>query len=126
MEPISEHRPRWTFLTSHARVLLAISRDPGVRLRDVAVSCGLTERTVQAIVADLEQDGYLLRDRAADGRRNRYAIVPGGRFRHPAEAGHEIIGLLELLAAGPLPTAGGPREPAGLIEPHGIGGAAGR
>ncbi|MFF9915326.1 helix-turn-helix transcriptional regulator [Streptomyces sp. NPDC013457] len=86
----------WTFLTNHARVLLAISRDPGVRLRDVAESCGVTERTVQAIVADLEGAGYLTR--ARDGRRNRYTLVPGAVFRHPAEAGQEIGGLLELLA----------------------------
>ncbi|MFE5628291.1 helix-turn-helix transcriptional regulator [Streptomyces sp. NPDC056470] len=86
----------WTFLTNHARVLLALSRDPGVRLRDVAVNCGVTERTVQAIVADLEQAGYITR--ARDGRRNRYTLVSGAAFRHPAEAGQEITGLLELLA----------------------------
>ncbi|MER7336811.1 helix-turn-helix domain-containing protein [Streptomyces sp. NPDC000075] len=125
MEPAIERRPRWTFLTSHARVLLAISRDPGVRLRDVAASCALTERTVQAIIADLEQDGYLLRDRAADGRRNRYAIVPGGRFRHPAEAGHEIVGLLELLSTGPQPAAGPVRDGAGRPRPFDPRGPAG-
>ncbi|WP_406186955.1 helix-turn-helix transcriptional regulator [Streptomyces sp. NBC_01006] len=96
MESSSERRPSWTFLTNHARVLVAISRDPGVRLRDVAVTCGLTERTVQAIVADLETDGYLTRSR--DGRRNRYEIAEGAMFRHPAEAGHEVAGLLSLLA----------------------------
>ncbi|MFC9818063.1 MarR family transcriptional regulator [Streptomyces virginiae] len=92
------HRSEWTFLTSHARVLIAISRDPGVRLREVALSCNITERTVHTIVADLEEAGYLTRTRAADGRRNHYAIVPGVLFRHPAEAGHEIAGLLNLLA----------------------------
>ncbi|MEU6988236.1 helix-turn-helix domain-containing protein [Streptomyces sp. NPDC046324] len=86
----------WTFLTNHARVLLALSRDPGVRLRDVAASCGVTERTVQAIVADLEAAGYITRART--GRRNRYTLVPGAPFRHPAEAGREIAGLLELFA----------------------------
>ncbi|GAA3378698.1 helix-turn-helix domain-containing protein [Streptomyces sannanensis] len=96
MGEVAGHRSEWTFLTSHARVLLAISRDSGVRLRDVALTCGLTERTVQAIVADLEEAGYITRSRA--GRRNRYSIVPGSLFRHPAEAGHEIAGLLELLA----------------------------
>ncbi|MEV6329789.1 helix-turn-helix domain-containing protein [Streptomyces sp. NPDC051909] len=87
----------WTFLTNHARVLLAIARDPGVRLRDVAAVCGLTERTVQAIVSDLEEAGYLTRSRAEDARRNRYTIASGSPFRHPAEAGHEIAGLLRLL-----------------------------
>ncbi|MEU1863511.1 helix-turn-helix transcriptional regulator [Streptomyces gardneri] len=88
----------WTFLTNHARVLLAISRDPGARLRDIAEGCGVTERTVQAIVTDLEEAGYLTRSRADDGRRNHYGIVRGSRFRHPAEAGHQISGLLTLLA----------------------------
>lgn len=88
----------WTFLTNHARVLLAIAGDPEVRLRDVAARCGVTERTVQAIVADLEEGGYLVRGRAADGRRNRYRVNPEAPFRHPAEAGHEVAGLLALFA----------------------------
>ncbi|MFG2487644.1 MULTISPECIES: helix-turn-helix transcriptional regulator [Streptomyces] len=89
----------WTFLTSHARVLLALARDPGVRLREVAETCVLTERTVQAIVADLEQDGYLTRVR--HGRRNHYRISPEAKFRHPAEAGRDIAGLLALFADEP-------------------------
>ncbi|MFF7814604.1 MarR family winged helix-turn-helix transcriptional regulator [Streptomyces sp. NPDC007945] len=93
--------PGWTFLTSHARVLLAIARDPGIRLRDVASHCGVTERTVQNIVADLEAGGYLTRSRAADGRRNVYHIDPAAPFRHPAESDHEIAGLLALLGPGP-------------------------
>ncbi|MFB7938559.1 helix-turn-helix transcriptional regulator [Streptomyces sp. NPDC004779] len=91
-------QPGWTFLTNHARVLLTVARDPEVRLRDVASRCGVTERTVQAIVADLEEAGYLARGRAADGRRNHYRVNPDAPFRHPAEAGHEIAGLLALLA----------------------------
>lgn len=86
----------WTFLTSHARVLLALTRDPGVRLREVAAACVLTERTVQSIVADLEQGGYLTRVR--EGRRNRYRITSGAKFRHPAEEGRDITGLLALFA----------------------------
>lgn len=74
---------------------MTIARDPAVRLRDVATVCGLTERTVQSIVTDLESDGYLRRSR--DGRRNRYDISPGAVFRHPAEAGVQVAGLLALL-----------------------------
>ncbi|MFC8272207.1 helix-turn-helix transcriptional regulator [Streptomyces sp. NPDC057271] len=99
----ARHHPSWTFLTNHARVLLVLSRDPGIRLRDVAAECGVTERTVQAIVADLEADGYVTRTRGADGRRNSYEINPNAQFRHPAEAGHEVAGLLELLGAPPAP-----------------------
>ncbi|NXY93793.1 MarR family transcriptional regulator [Streptomyces sp. BR123] len=98
-EHTGPRRSRWTFLTNHARVLVTIARDPGIRLRDIAANCDLTERTVQAIVTDLQADGYLTRIR--DGRRNRYVIAPGARFRHPAEADREIAGLLAYLV-GPL------------------------
>lgn len=102
---MGESPPRhadWTFLTSHARVLLVISRDPGARVREIAATCGVTERTVLAIIADLEEAGYLTRAvGTADGRRNHYAVVPGALFRHPAEAGHEVAGLLALLADPP-------------------------
>ncbi|MFB6514933.1 helix-turn-helix transcriptional regulator [Streptomyces virginiae] len=102
------HHGSWTFLTSHARVLLALARDPEVRLREVADTCVLTERTVQAIVADLEQDGYLTRVR--EGRRNHYRITPGAQFRHPAEAGRDIAGLLALFADNPHGTTTGFRR----------------
>ncbi|MBB4986805.1 MULTISPECIES: MarR family transcriptional regulator [Streptomyces] len=98
MRKTGDSPPEWTFLTSHARVLLTISRDPGLRLRDIASICGITERTVQAIITDLEEAGYLTRSRADDGRRNHYGIVQGSCFRHPAEAGHQIAGFLALLA----------------------------
>lgn len=87
---------RWTFLTSHARVLLAIARDPGARLRMIAVTCRVTERTVQAIVADLERAGYLRRERA--GRRNQYVLNLDQPFRHPAEARLSVRALVELAA----------------------------
>ncbi|MEU9942920.1 helix-turn-helix transcriptional regulator [Streptomyces lavendulae] len=95
-------RGSWTFLTSHARVLLALAKDPGARLREVASTCVLTERSVQSIVADLEQEGYLTRVR--EGRRNHYRITPGAKFRHPAEADRDIAGLLALFSEFPPTT----------------------
>ncbi len=89
----------WTFLTNHAHVLLSIARDPTARLRDVAVSVGITERAAQTIVADLEAAGYLHRTRV--GRRNEYTVNPGGHFRHPAEADRRIGDLLALFTDPP-------------------------
>jgi predicted ArsR family transcriptional regulator len=86
--------PRWTFLTNHAHVLLAIAGDPSVRMRDVAARVGVTERAVQMIVADLVADGYLVRSRV--GRRNHYVVNRAGPFRHPAESHHRVGELLEL------------------------------
>jgi DNA-binding MarR family transcriptional regulator len=89
----------WTFLTNHARVLACIARQPDVLLREVAASVGITERAVQAIVADLEASGYL--ERARVGRRNRYQVDPSSRLRHPLNAHVEVRELLDLLDALP-------------------------
>ena len=62
----------WSFLTNHARVLLCVAHDPGIRLRDIATTLGITERTAHGIVADLANAGYVVKER--DGRRNRYQI----------------------------------------------------
>ena len=62
----------WSFLTNHGRVLLCIAHDPGVRLRDIAASVGITERSAYAIVTDLAAAGYAVKQK--DGRRNRYQI----------------------------------------------------
>jgi DNA-binding IclR family transcriptional regulator len=62
----------WSFLTNHARVLVCIAHDPGMRLRDIAAALGITERTAYGIVTDLTAAGYLVKGK--DGRRNRYQI----------------------------------------------------
>jgi len=95
-----ESPPRgWTFVTNHTQVLLCIARDPEVRLRDVAVNVGITERAVQRIVADLIEAGFLERRRL--GRRNQYVVNRDGLMRHPAQLGREIGDLLDLLKPTP-------------------------
>ena len=84
----------WTFLSNHAHVLILISRDPEVRLRDIAAAVGITERAATGIINDLEASGYLTRIK--DGRRNRYTVHRNRRFRHPQEAGHSIDELLRI------------------------------
>jgi DNA-binding IclR family transcriptional regulator len=86
----------WTLLTGHGHVLVEISRNPDARIRDISAAAGLTERTVQAIVADLEAAGYLTRRRT--GRRTRYTVNHGSAFRHPAQEGLRIGPFLTLLA----------------------------
>ena len=86
----------WTLLTGHGHVLVEIARDPGARIRDISTAVSLTERTVQAIVADLEDAGYLTRART--GRRTRYTVNRDSLFRHPAQEGLRVGPLLELLA----------------------------
>ncbi|MET8642338.1 helix-turn-helix domain-containing protein [Streptomyces sp. NPDC004675] len=95
MDEVPASHTGWTFVTNHARVLAAIADDPNVRIRDIAAYCRLTERAVQRIISDLEQDGYLSHTR--DGRTNTYRIEPGKVLRHPAEAGLTVASLLSLL-----------------------------
>jgi MarR family len=45
---------------------------PRARIRDIAATAGLSQRTVQAIIADLEAAGYLTRTRS--GRRTVYCL----------------------------------------------------
>ena len=85
----------WSFLTNHARVLVCIARDPGVRLRDIADVLGVTERRAFGIVNDLTEAGYVVKEK--DGRRNRYRIqshlpLPAPIGREPTVG--ELLGVL--------------------------------
>ena len=97
MEPPDEQIGNWTLLTGHGRVLVEIAGNPQARIRDISSVVGLTERTVQAIVADLEAAGYLTRSRT--GRRTRYTVNPDSEFRHSAQQGLRVGPLLALLTA---------------------------
>ena len=87
----------WTLLTGHGRVLVEVAGNPEARIRDISSVVGLTERTVQAIVADLEAAGYLIRTRT--GRRTHYTVNPDSQFRHSAQKGLRVGPLLTLLTA---------------------------
>ena len=96
MNDPGENGGAWTLLTGHGHVLVEIARDPEARIRDISAAVGLTERTVQAIVSDLEAAGYLTRTRT--GRRTRYTVNNDSLFRHTAQ-GLRIGPFLALLAA---------------------------
>ena len=87
---------QWTFLTNHAHVLLCVAENPNVRLRDVAAQVGITERAAQRIVTELEDAGYLERER--EGRRNIYRLNTGMPLRHPLDRSHRIGELLAAFA----------------------------
>lgn len=85
----------WTFFTNHAHVLFCISQDPDLRLRDVAMHVGITERATQRIVAELEDAGYLTHEKV--GRRNHYELIVDAPLRHPVEAHVDLADLLSVL-----------------------------
>jgi len=65
-----------------------------MRIRDIATEVGITDRAVQAILLDLEQGGYLTKEKV--GRRNEYRVHPDLAFRHPSEAMRPIGELLRI------------------------------
>ena len=97
----ADQRP-WTFLTNHARVLVMISQDREVRLRDLSAMIGITERSAQRIVAELEEAGYLTHERV--GRRNVYDVSLDVGLRHPHEQDVEIGLLLALFSKAGIDT----------------------
>ena len=86
---------RWTFLSNHTHVLLVLFRNPSIVLREVAMQVGITERAVQRIVADLEEEGFLEREKI--GRQNHYRVIPDRHLRHPIEQHCTIGNLLKLI-----------------------------
>lgn len=94
-------RGQWDFLTNHAHVLVCVSRDPGIRLRDIAASVGITERTAHRILSELVEEGYVERER--HGRRNVYTIEAELPLRHPLVRARGVGDLLAALP-GPPPT----------------------
>ena len=86
----------WSFLTSHARVLMCIAHDPGARLRDIAAGLGITERSAYGIVTDLAQAGYIVKQK--DGRRNRYQIQAHLPLPEPTSRERTVGEVLALLA----------------------------
>ncbi|GCE29836.1 transcriptional regulator [Dictyobacter alpinus] len=86
-------RPKWTFLTNHAQVFLCVTQNARLTAREIAATVGITERAVQRILSDLEQDGYVQAFR--EGRSNRYATDLDKPLRHPAQHGQRVGDLLE-------------------------------
>jgi DNA-binding transcriptional ArsR family regulator len=91
----------WTFLTNHARVLLCIAHDPGIRLRDIAARLGITERSAYGIVTDLTDAGYIVKRK--DGRRNRYQIQTHLPLPEPTSRERTVGEVLALLASDSAP-----------------------
>ena len=85
----------WTFLTNYGHVLVALSKDPTARMRDLAEQVGITERAVQQIVGELVAHGYVVREKS--GRRNRYSLADNTYMRHPLEGSVSIADFIATL-----------------------------
>jgi hypothetical protein len=98
----------WTFLTTHARVLLLVAHDPGIRLRDLAASLDITERSAFGIITDLVEAGYVVKER--DGRRNRYHIQAHLPLPEPTARERTVGDVLALLTGTDAAATGQPAD----------------
>jgi DNA-binding MarR family transcriptional regulator len=89
-EPVSG----WNFLTNHAHVLLCISENADVTVRELAGLVGITERAVMRIVRELDDAGFV--ERTREGRRNHYTIKTGHQLRHPIESHCTVGDLIDM------------------------------
>jgi hypothetical protein len=99
-----DRTPTWSFLTNHAQVLLCIAHDPGIRLREIGETVGITERAAYRIVAELAAAGYISRKR--NGRRNHYTIQSHLPVPDPLAREQKIGDLLTILSDKPARTPG--------------------
>lgn len=87
----------WTFLTNHGHVLICLAMDSAMRIQDVAERVGITYRAVQRILDELEEGGYITRQKKKeDARSNKYRINANLPMRHPVERHRTVAKLIEL------------------------------
>lgn len=91
----AKHESNWTFLSNHSHVLIALSKNPGMVLREVAILVGITERAVQKIISDLERDEFISKKKI--GRQNIYRISQDKKLRHHLESHKSIGDLIQLI-----------------------------
>ena len=105
----------WTFLTPHARLLLLVAHDPGARLRDIAASLDITERSAFGIITDLVEAGYVIKEK--DGRRNRYHVQAHLPLPEPTARERTVGEVLALLAGTDATVTCEPAAAAGSPDP---------
>lgn len=89
---------RWTFITNHAQVLLAVAQAPNATVREIAAATDITERYAYRVLRDLEDAGYV--ERRRQGRRNLYRIHPELALGDPIVEEHFLYELLRLIETG--------------------------
>ena len=102
-------------MTSHARVLLLVAHDPGVRLRDIAASLDITERSAFGIITDLAEAGDVVKEK--NGRRNRYHIQAHLPLPEPTSQERTVGEVLALLGGTDPAAAREPGAAAGSPDP---------
>jgi DNA-binding Lrp family transcriptional regulator len=84
-----EEKSNWRLISNHGLVLICLENYEGYPMRVIGQVIGITERAVQRIIADLEKEAYIKREKV--GRKNRYSILKESKMRHSVN-GHCTVG----------------------------------
>ncbi len=95
MIKVSKDEASWTFFSNYGHVYFLLANNKDMVLREVALKVGITERSANGIVRDLEAAGYIKKEKI--GRSNRYKIVTGKTLRHPLESNVKLKDLVALM-----------------------------
>ena len=85
----------WNFITNHGLVLLYVSRNPQCTMREIATAIGITERSVQRLLKDLEAEGYVTWQ--GTGKGNIYNMNHTRPLKHELTKDSIVRDLLNLL-----------------------------
>ncbi len=92
---MSQNEANWTFFSNHSHVYFLLATNADIVVREIALNVGITERSVMGILQDLEQAGYIEREKV--GRTNKYKIIPKKTLRHPLESNVLLKDLVKLI-----------------------------
>jgi DNA-binding MarR family transcriptional regulator len=86
---------KWTLLSHHAHVLIALAGDPELTMEQLAEIGGITTRSVVNVLNDLVEAGYLTKERR--GRKNHYTINLQAPLRHITSSDRQVGDLIQAL-----------------------------
>jgi predicted transcriptional regulator len=86
---------RWNFLSNHGLVILHIVQNPQATLREIALGTGLTERAVYQIVRELEEGGFISKQKM--GRRNAYNLNRQGILGYPVYGQVSVVDVGKII-----------------------------
>lgn len=92
---LSSHETKWTFFSNYGHVYFILASSEALVVREIAQRVGITERSVLGIIQELEEAGYIEKEKV--GRSNRYKIIPEKTLRHPLENNVQLKELINVI-----------------------------
>jgi DNA-binding MarR family transcriptional regulator len=86
----------WNLFSNHGHIIILLGTSPNLTMREIALKVGITERSAQKIINDLENDGFLKVSK--HGRNNSYKVIGKKRLRHDIEKCCKVENLIQMIS----------------------------